>query len=124
MSANQPAVPRPNNALLTTEEAIEKYSNAVKTEPTAANYLELGVAHYIARQWEDALKAFQKTVELDPNQSFAYYYIGILSAALGNREQADAALEKVLQTSRNQMLHDQAKARIPAINNIADLGVN
>jgi tetratricopeptide (TPR) repeat protein len=121
MSSKQPA-PRPNNALLTTEEAIEKYATAVKTEPTAANYLELGAAYYIAQRWQDALNAFNKTVEADPKQAFAYYYIGILNAALGNREQANAALEKVLQTSNNQMLQDQARARIPAINSVAALG--
>src|SRR5437764_1441961 len=121
MSSKQPA-PGPNNALLTTEEAIEKYATLVKTEPTAANYLELGAAYYIAKRWQDALNAFNKTVEVDPKQAFAYYYIGILNAALGNREQANAALEKVLQTSNNQMLQDQARARIPAINSVAALG--
>lgn len=122
MSAKQPTVVKPNNALLTTEEAIEKYSTAVKTEPTAANYLELGAAYYIARRWQDALQAFQKTVEIDPKQAFAYYYLGILNAALGNRADADNALAKVLEVSNNQMLKDQANARIPKINSPADLG--
>lgn len=121
MSAKQPVV-KPNNALLTTEEAIEKYSTAVKTEPTAANYLELGAAYYIAKRWNDALQAFQKTVEADPQQAFGYYYLGILNAALGNRAQADQALEKVLQVSNNQMLKDQAQARIPKVSSPVDLG--
>lgn len=123
MSSKQPAT-RPNNALLTTAEAIEKYSTAVKTEPSAANYLELGAAFYIAKRWEEALAAFEKTVEIDPKQAFAYYYIGILSAALGKRDQANAALEKVLQTSNNQMLQDQARARIPRITSVDALGGN
>jgi tetratricopeptide (TPR) repeat protein len=121
MSSKQPA-PRPNNALLTTAEAIEKYSNAVKTEPTAANYLELGAAYYIARRWQEALEAFQKTVQVDPKQPVAYYYLGILNAALGNREQANQALERVLQFSSNQMLKDQARARIPNVTSVDDLG--
>lgn len=121
MSAKQPVV-KPNNALLTTEEAIEKYSTAVKTEPTAANYLELGAAYYIAKRWNDALQAFQKTVEADPQQAFGYYYLGILNAALGNRAQADQALEKLLQVSNNQMLKDQAQARIPKVSSPVDLG--
>lgn len=123
MSAKQPA-PRPNNALLTTEEAIDKYSNAVKTEPTASNYLELGAAYYIGKRWQDALNAFQKAVEVDPKQGFAYYYIGILNAALGNRDKANEALDRVLQVSNNQMLKDQARARIPKISSVADLGTN
>lgn len=121
MSSKAPAV-RPNNALLTPSEAIEKYSNAVKTEPTGANYLELGAAYYIARRWEDALDAFQKTVEADPKQAFAYYYLGILNAALGNRDKANEALDKLLQTSNNPMLKTQAQTRIPQVHSVADLG--
>ncbi len=123
MSSKQPA-PRPNNALLTTEEAIQKYSNAVKTEPTAANYLELGAAYYIARRWQDALNAFQKTIEVDPKQPVAYYYLGILNAAMGNRDKANDALEHVLQLSNNPMLKAQAKTRISQVQSVADLGGN
>jgi len=123
MSSKPPAV-RPNNALLTPEEAIEKYSALVKTEPTAANYLELGAAYYIARRWQDALDAFQKTVEVDPTQAFAYYYIGILNAALGNRDKANEALSQVLRVSNNPMLKAQAQTRIPQVHSVADLGTN
>ncbi len=123
MSSKQPAT-KPNNALLTTEEAIEKYSNAIKSEPTAVNYLELGAAYYVAKRWEDAVKAFEATVEKDPKQAFAYYYLGILNAALGNRDKANDALTQVLQISNNQMLKDQARARIPNISSVHDLGGN
>ncbi len=123
MSAKQPA-PRPNNALLTTEEAIEKYTNAVKTEPTASNYLELGAAYYIAKRWNDALAAFQKAVEVDGKQAFAYYYLGVINAALGNRDKANEALDKLLQVSNNPMLKAQAQTRIPQVKTVADLGGN
>jgi tetratricopeptide (TPR) repeat protein len=121
MSAKAPAV-KPNNALLTPAEAIEKYSAAVKSEPTASNYLELGAAYYISKRWDEALDAFNKAVEVDPKQAFAYYYVGILNAAKGNRDKAHEALEKILQVSNNQMLKDQAQSRIPAVKSVADLG--
>jgi tetratricopeptide (TPR) repeat protein len=121
MSSKHPAV-RPDNALLSVEEAIEKYSTASKSEPTAEHFFELGAAYYIARRWQDALSAFQKAVDLDPKQAVAYYYIGVLSAALGNREQANAALEKLLNTSSNRMLQDQGRARIPNISSPEQLG--
>lgn len=123
MSSKQPAT-RPNNALLTPEEAIAKYADAVKTEPSAANYLELGAAYYIARRWEDALKQFQKAVEVDSKQAVAYYYLGVLNAAMGNRDKANDALNQVLQISNNPMLRAQAQTRIPQVKSIADLGGN
>lgn len=109
-------------AVLSPEQAIEKYSAQVKTNATAANYLELGAAYYIAHRWQDAITAFEKTVELDSKQPYAYYYLGILYAALGQREKANAALEQLLQVSNNPMLKEQGRARIPKISSPADLG--
>src|SRR5581483_1280332 len=122
MSSKNSATPAPGG-VLTPQEAIQKYEQAVAAQPTASDYLELGVAYYIAKRWDDALRAFQKAVEVDPRQGFAYYYIGILSAAMGNREQAMQALNRVIEVSNNQMLKDQARARIPNITSLAQLGV-
>ncbi|HZQ09923.1 MAG TPA: tetratricopeptide repeat protein [Anaerolineae bacterium] len=113
-----------SNALLSPDEAIAYYENAVKSEATAANYLELGAAYYVAHRWEDARNAFEKVIELDPREGYGYFYLGVLYAAFGQREQAQAALEKVLQVSNNQMLKDQAKTRIPNVHSVADLGDN
>ncbi|MBI4670051.1 MAG: tetratricopeptide repeat protein [Chloroflexi bacterium] len=114
-----------SNATLTVllpEQAIEKYKDQVKANATAANYLELGAAYYIAHRWEDALLALEQAIGLDPKQPFAHYYLGVLYAALGQRDKASAALAQVLQVSSNPMLKEQAKARIPNIKSIADLG--
>ncbi|MDL1897601.1 tetratricopeptide repeat protein [Anaerolineae bacterium CFX7] len=108
--------------VLTPEQAIEKYSTEAASQATAANYLELGAAYYVAHRWQDAIQAFEKTITLDPNQAFAHFYLGILYASQGQREKADAALAKVLQVSANQMLKEQAQARIPHIQSVADLG--
>jgi tetratricopeptide (TPR) repeat protein len=81
----------------------------------------LGAAYYIAKRWDEALAAFEKAVEVDPKQAFAYYYIGVLNAAKGDRERANQALEKILQVSNNQMLKDQAQSRIPKVNSFAQL---
>jgi tetratricopeptide (TPR) repeat protein len=117
--------PNPSKAastVLTPEQAIEKYSSQVQAQPTAANYLELGVAYYIAKRWDDAIQAFEKAVQLDGQQAFAHYYLGVLYAAKGERDKANAALAKLLQVSSNPMLKQQAQSRIPNIKSVADLG--
>jgi len=111
-------------SVLTPEQAIEKYSAEAKTQATAANYLELGAAYYVAHRWQDAIKAFEQAIALDPKQAFAHYYLGVLYASQGQRAQADAALSQVLAVSNNQMLKEQAQARIPNIKSVADLGSN
>lgn len=120
--SSKPKTPTAPAGVLTPEQAIDKYSAQVKSQPTAANYLELGVAYYVARRWQDAIQAFEQTVALDPKQAFAHYYLGILYASQGHRDKADAALAQLLQVSNNPMLKEQAKARIPNIKSAADLG--
>lgn len=120
--SSKPKTPAAPAGVLTPEQAIEKYNAEIKTQATAANYLELGVAYYVARRWQDAIAAFEKSVALDAKQGFAHYYLGILYASQGQRDKADAALAQVLQVSSNQMLKEQAKARIPNVKSIADLG--
>lgn len=121
--SSKPKTPPAPAGILTPEQAIDKYSDAIKSQATAANYLELGVAYYVAHRWQDAIQAFEKTVALDPKQAFAHYYLGILYASQGQRDKADAALAQVFEVSNNQMLKEQAKARIPNIRSLADLGV-
>jgi len=120
--AAKPEANKPPGGVLSPEEAIQKYEQAVATSPTPSDYLELGVAYYVAKRWDDALKAFQKTVELDPKQGFAYYYLGILFAAMGRRDEANQALNQLLQVSSNQMLKEQGKARIESVTSLEQLG--
>lgn len=122
--SSKPKTPAAPSGVLTPEQAIEKYNAEIKTQATAANYLELGVAYYVARRWQDAIAAFEKSAALDTKQAFAYYYLGVLYASQGQRDKADAALAQVLQVSNNQMLKEQAKARIPNVKSIQDLGGN
>ena len=114
--------PKASTGVLTPAEAIAHYEDAVKAQATAANYVELGVAYYIAHRWDEAVAAFEKAVALDSKEAYAHYYLGLLYAAAGQREKANGALERVLQATDNNMLKDQAKARIPAVRSPADLG--
>lgn len=120
--SSKPKTPAAPASVLTPEQAIEKYAAETKSQTTAANYLELGVAYYVGHRWQDAIHAFEQTIALDPKQAFAHYYLGILYASQGQRDKADAALAQVLQVSNNPMLKEQAKARIPNIKSVADLG--
>jgi tetratricopeptide (TPR) repeat protein len=121
--SSKPKTPAAPAGILTPEQAIDKYSDAIKNQASAANYLELGVAYYVAHRWQDAIQAFEQTIALDPKQAFAHYYLGILYASQGQRDKADAALAQVFEVSNNQMLKEQARARIPNIKSPADLGV-
>jgi serine/threonine protein kinase len=71
------------------EEAIDLAKKAVKATPTAGNYwVTLGMAHYWAGQWSDALTAFQQAAKL-PNgdKSLDWFYLAMVYGRLGEKEQ-------------------------------------
>lgn len=124
MSAKANTPPPNKSPILTPEQAVAFYENLVKENPSDAGpFLELGVAHYLAHQWDEAISAFESAVQLDPKLGHAHYYLGILYAAKGDHARAEQELLTVLQVSHNPILRAQAEARIPAIKSMADLGI-
>ena len=120
--ASKPQASKTASGVSTPAEVIEKYKAQVAAQSSAANYFELGTAYYVAGRWDDAVSTFEKSVGMDANQGFAYYYLGLLYAARGQQDKAQAALDRVLQVSNNPMLKELAKARIPNVKSLADLG--
>jgi tetratricopeptide (TPR) repeat protein len=56
-----------------------------------------GVLHSEARQWQDALQQYQRTVELSPRYAQAHCNMGVIYKELGQLEEAVAAYEMALQ---------------------------
>ncbi len=105
-----------NAVELTPNQAIEQYQRAVEAEPNNADkYMELGAAYYIAHRWDDALQAFEKAAQLQPDLGHAHYYLGVLYAARGDRTRAEKELDTVRKVSKNPILKAQAETRIPRV---------
>jgi eukaryotic-like serine/threonine-protein kinase len=71
------------------EEAIDLAKKAVKATPTAGNYWgTLGIAHYRARQWSDALTAFQQAAELrNGGDGLDWLFLAMAHGQLGEKEE-------------------------------------
>jgi tetratricopeptide (TPR) repeat protein len=50
-----------------------------------------GNAKYAARDFPGAVQAYQKAIEIDPNNALAHYYLGEAQLAAGNTMEAEAA---------------------------------
>jgi tetratricopeptide (TPR) repeat protein/tRNA A-37 threonylcarbamoyl transferase component Bud32 len=70
------------------EEAIDLAKKAVKATPTAGNYwITLGIAHYRAAQWSDALTAFQQAAKLrDGGDGLNWLFLAMAHGRLGEKE--------------------------------------
>jgi hypothetical protein len=55
----------------------------------------MGLANEFIGQTEDALKLYKKSLAINPQQYFAWFNLGLLSARLGNIGQADMAVLKL-----------------------------
>ena len=61
------------------EQALKCYEQISHIKPDNVNcHGNIGVISFQLQRYDDSEKAFQKVIELDPNQSFGYYYIAYL----------------------------------------------
>lgn len=68
-----------------------------KIEPTGRHEFLLGQFYMASNQLDNALTAYQKAVEIDPNLSAAYAQLSAIYVRIGQTEKALAELEKGLQ---------------------------
>jgi tetratricopeptide (TPR) repeat protein len=61
------------------DKAIAEYTQAATIDPAnaATSYLNIGIVNYNATKMDDAVVAFDKCIQLDPNRAEAYYYKGM-----------------------------------------------
>lgn len=76
-------------------------SNPYDTDSSATNqaraHTELGAAYFQERKYEIALDEFNIAIKIDDDYAMAYNGLGMVHAALGETNKADAAFKKALQ---------------------------
>src|SRR4030095_11042971 len=78
------------------EAALPLYAQVLHQEPTAATWLKAGVVHFRLGHDREAGYAFDRAIELDPNNADAHEQIGLLLAAHEQIERARAHLERAV----------------------------
>ena len=78
------------------DKAIAEYTQAAQIDPSGAAtaYFNIGIVNYNATKSDDAVVAFDKSIQLDPNRADAYFYKGMAllpKATLGKDGKYSAA---------------------------------
>ena len=84
-----------------TSSAVETAMKAVIDNPNFTSYTNLGIAYYGAAKYEDAVKAFQKSLEYNPKSDLAYNNIAAAYGALSDWDNEIAACKKALEINPN-----------------------
>ncbi len=81
------------------EEAVDLAKQAVKTTPAAGNYwCTLGMAHYWAGQWSDALVAFEQAAKLhNGGDSLDRFYLAMVYGRLGEKEKGRESYDQAVE---------------------------
>jgi tetratricopeptide (TPR) repeat protein len=79
------------------DEALGRLTLAQKFDPLSLSInTDIGWAYYFARQYEQAVEQYLKTIELDPNFLRVYWFLGQTYVQQGRFEDAVAALSRAL----------------------------
>ena len=70
---------------------------ATMTNPTTAvEFHRRGTAYYARKQYDSAVEDFKQAIVLDATMVDAYYSLGMVLKAIGRRDEAIAAFQKVV----------------------------
>jgi Flp pilus assembly protein TadD len=91
---------------------VELVKKAVELNPREGSYWRtLGVAHYRAGDWKDALAALEKSMELHcGGDSFDWFFLAMAQWQLGNKDKAREWYDKAVDwMEKNQPIHEELR---------------
>jgi tetratricopeptide (TPR) repeat protein/tRNA A-37 threonylcarbamoyl transferase component Bud32 len=91
-------------------EAVDDYTQALQRRPGAELYQHRGWAHFFADAWKLALRDFEQSIRLDPEQGDAYTGRGLALVMVGRYREAVADAEEALRRRPDtpEMMHNVA----------------
>lgn len=92
-------------------EANDELKRAAELDPLSSIILcWLGDTYYYAHRFEDAQRALRQSLDLDPNNEDAPYYLALVDARLGEPREAYALLNEM--RSKTARRHDEHRGKI------------
>lgn len=71
------------------QKALEQFSIAIQHDYNFLDaHMDKGVIYFDQKKWEEALKSFQLVITISPSYAIAYYWIGKVQEAMGQKQEA------------------------------------
>lgn len=94
--ANQSNQPAAASATPAASQQPQPEAPPTQAQQDAAGLFAQGVENYRRNRDREAVEAFRKAVELDPEYAEAYHRLGMAHVALGERKEAEESFEKAV----------------------------
>jgi WD40 repeat protein len=91
--------------------AVALALHAVQSEPTRGDFWNtLGVAHYRAGNWKEAIAALEKSLKLQGDNSFDWFFLAMVQWRIGEKEKAHQWYDRAVQwMDKNQSSDTQLR---------------
>ena len=109
--AAEPPPPPPDSPEMTAQLKTEAAAleQQIKTSPKDTElYVKLGFTYARLHQADDAQRAFEAAVTLDPKKAIAHYMLGLIYEKKGMHEKAIAAWKACLENTQDPRLRETA----------------
>jgi len=96
------------------EEMVNTLEQLGRTEPSAAGYERLGTGLFKLRRYDEALTAFRKSLEIDPNHYPALNGVGVclLNQWIWSKQEDEAARDEALRSLRRSLQIERNQPKI------------
>ncbi|HET9226346.1 MAG TPA: tetratricopeptide repeat protein, partial [Thermoanaerobaculia bacterium] len=78
------------------KEAERLYQRLLALSPQRSHYTNLGLARFLLGRYPEAVAAYRKALEIDPDHLVALVNLADAESALGNRQEADRLYARIL----------------------------
>ena len=95
-----------------TKTAAELEQQVVRQPKNVDLYVKLGFTYTRLGKADDAQRAFENAVRLDPKKAIAHYMLGLVYEKKGFKDKAVAAWRACLESPAEQRLHDTARKHL------------
>ena len=102
------------------DKALEWFNKAVELKPDARTYFDIGAAFFNTDRKLEAARNFENAVEIDPNFSPAYYFLGIIYFGEEEFDKATKALNRYMELEPQAANIEEIKGIISTIESMKE----
>ncbi len=84
------------------KKSIQTYLKSAEFQPDSTDYINLGSGYFFIKQYDKCISSYEKAIELNPEDGYAYYSLGYVYKEIKERNKARHYLKIALKLFQQQ----------------------